>query len=47
MYERKKFEEMKHFYYKMIDEQEHREIFEYNLSAFLSSARSILQYCIT
>lgn len=46
MYERKKFTEMKHFYSKMIDEQEHREIFEYNLSAFLSSARSILQYAL-
>ena len=46
MYERKKFKEMKHFYSKMIEEQEHRENFVYNLSAFLSSARSILQYAL-
>jgi hypothetical protein len=46
MYERKKFKEAKHFYSKMIEEQEHREIFEYNLSAFLSSARSILLYAL-
>ena len=46
MYERKKFKEVEHFYSKMIEEQEHRENFEYNLSAFLSSTRSILLYAL-
>lgn len=46
MHERKKIEEAKYFYSKMIEEQIHREKFIYNLSAFLSSARSVLQYAL-
>jgi len=46
MHERKKFKEAEYFYSKMIEEQEHREIFKNNLSAFLSSARSVLQYAL-
>lgn len=46
MHEGKKLEEAKYFYFKMIEEQRHREIFTYNLSAFLSSARSVLQYAL-
>jgi len=46
MHERKKIEEAKYFYSKMIEEQIHRENFIYNLSAFLSSARSVLQYAL-
>jgi len=46
MHERKKLEEAKYFYSKVIEEQEHRENFTYNLSAFLSPARSVLQYTL-
>ena len=46
MHEIKKFREAEYFYSKMIEEQEHRENFTYNLSAFLSSARSVLQYTL-
>ncbi len=46
MHERKKFREAEYFYSKMIEEQGHRENFTYNLSAFLSSARSVLQYAL-
>jgi len=46
MHERKKLREAKYFYSKMIEEQGHKENFTYNLSAFLSSARSVLQYAL-
>ena len=46
MHEKKKLEEAKYFYSKMIEEQENRKNFEYNLSALLSSTRSILQYAL-
>ncbi len=48
MHERKKLRETQYFYSKMIEEQEqgHKEYFKYNLSAFLSSARSVLQYAL-
>jgi len=46
MHERKKFREAEYFYSKMIEEQERREKFTYSLSAFLSSARSVLQYTL-
>ena len=46
MHEKKKLEEAKYFYSKMIEEQRHRENFTYNLSAFLSSARSVLLYAL-
>ena len=43
MNEIKKLEEAKYFYSKMIDEQENKDAFIHNLSAFLSAARSVLQ----
>jgi len=46
MHESKKLRETKYFYSKMIEEQGHRENFTHNLSAFLSSARSVLQYAL-
>ena len=46
MNEIKKLEEAKYFYSKMIDEQENKDAFIYNLSAFLSAARSVLQYAL-
>lgn len=46
MYERKKLMEAKYFYSKMVEEQGNRDNFTYNLSAFLSSARSVLQYAL-
>ena len=46
MHERKKFREAEYCYSKMIEGQGHRENFTYNLSAFLSSARSVLQYAL-
>lgn len=47
MHERKKLKEAKYFYSKMIEEQEHKEIFKNNLTAFLSSARSVLLYALS
>jgi len=44
MYENNKLDEAKYFYQKMIKEFDDRQGFTYNLSAFLSSARSVLQY---
>lgn len=44
MYEKEKLEEAKYFYSRMIEEQENIRAFKYYLSAFLSSARSVLQY---
>jgi len=46
MHERKKLGEAKYFYSQMIEKQGHRENFMHNLSAFLSSARSVLQYAL-
>jgi len=46
MHEKQKLEEAKYFYSRMIEEQKNREHFKYNLSAFLSSARSVLQYAL-
>lgn len=44
MNEIKKLEEAKYFFTQMMDYQQNRDIFIYNLSAFLSAARSVLQY---
>src|ERR1051325_3352821 len=44
MNELKKLQEARYFYTKMIDEQQNKDKFLYNLSAFLSAARSVLQY---
>ncbi len=44
MHERKKLTETKYFYSRMVEEQGNRNNFTYNLSAFLSAARSVLQY---
>ena len=46
MHEGEKLEEAKYFYSKMIEEKEDRDNFRYNLSAFLSAARSVLQYAL-
>lgn len=46
MHELKKVIEAKYFYSIMIQEQMNREKFAYNLSAFLSSARSVLHYAL-
>jgi len=46
MNENKKLEEAKYFYSKMSSEQETRDAFTFNLSAFLSATRSILQYAL-
>lgn len=44
MHEREKLEEAKYFYSRMLEEQSNRVYFKHNLSAFLSAARSVLQY---
>jgi hypothetical protein len=44
MNEIKKLEEAKYFFTQMTDHQQNRNIFIHNLSAFLSAARSVLQY---
>jgi len=46
MNEKTKLEEAKYFYSKMLNEQGNRNAFIYNLSAFLSAARSVLQYAL-
>lgn len=48
MFEQEKLKEAKYFYSRMKEErgQEDRESFKYNLSAFLSVARSVLQYAL-
>jgi hypothetical protein len=46
MNEKKKLDEAKYFYSKMSSEQEIRDAFTFNLSAFLSATRSILQYAL-
>lgn len=42
----KKIREAKYFYSRMIEERRNRDNFTYNLSAFLSCARSVLQYAL-
>ena len=44
MNEQKKLDEARYFYSQMLAEYEDRQKFTFNLSAFLSSARSVLQY---
>lgn len=46
MYENNKLDEAGFFYSRMISEVDDRQSFIYHLSAFLSSARSILQYAL-
>lgn len=47
MHEREKLREAKYFYSRMREEQLNVEYFKHNLSAFLSSARSVLQYALS
>ncbi len=44
MYELEKIKEAEYFYKQILDTQEDSEVFKYNLSAFLSAARSVLQF---
>jgi len=44
MYELEKIKEAEYFYKQILDTQEDSETFKYNLSAFLSAARSVLQF---
>jgi len=46
MHETKKLDEANYFYSRMMEEQKNRNTFIYNLSAFLSAARSVLQYAL-
>jgi len=46
MYEKDKIIEAEYFYTRMKQEQKDRDAFRYNLSAFLSAARSVLQYAL-
>lgn len=46
MKERKKLEEAQFFYRKMVEYKQKRNEFEFYLSAFLSAARSVLQYTL-
>lgn len=46
MHELSKIEEAKYFYSQMLKEKENRDSLKFNLSAFLSSARSVLQYAL-
>ena len=46
MNELDKIQEAKYFFSQMIKEKENRENFKFNLSAFLSSSRSVLQYAL-
>ncbi len=46
MDEKKKLKEAKYFYYQMSKNIRDREIFTYNLSAFLTAARCVLQYSL-
>ncbi len=46
MHELDKIEEAKFFYSQMIKEKENRDNLKHNLSAFISSARSVLQYAL-
>ncbi len=44
MYEGRKIEEAQYFYCQMCKELSNKKFFIYNLSAFLSAARSVIQY---
>jgi len=44
MNEKEKLEEARYFYAEMVKHQEDRKVFNHNLSAFLSAARSVMQY---
>jgi len=46
MYEKDKIIEAEYFYSRMSQEQNDRDAFRHNLSAFLSAARSVLQYAL-
>ena len=46
MHEKAKLAEAKYFYSRMVEEQTNVESFTCNLSAFLSSSRSVLQYAL-
>lgn len=46
MNEDRKLAEAQYFYSHMLKEEENREHFIFNLSAFLSAARSVLQYAL-
>jgi hypothetical protein len=46
MYEKEKIIEAEYFYSRMLQEQNDRHAFRHNLSAFLSAARSVLQYAL-
>lgn len=46
MNENKKFNEAKHFFEQMIGNKMNRDIFEHNLSAFLTSSRTVFQYAL-
>ncbi len=46
MNEKTKFNESNYFYSRMLEEQNSKDNFKNNLSAFLSSSRSILQYAL-
>ena len=46
MHETRKLQEARYFYSRMEEEQENRDAFIHNLSAFLSAARSVLQYAL-
>jgi len=46
MHEREKLGEAQYFYSRMIVEEKNRDDFRWNLSAFLSSARSVLLYAL-
>lgn len=46
MHEKAKLDEAKYFYDRMVEEQSNVKDFKCNLSAFLSSSRSVLQYAL-
>ena len=46
MHEKEKLGEAQYFYSRMIEEEKNRDDFRFNLSAFLSSARSVLLYAL-
>jgi len=46
MNEKEKLEEARYFYAEMVKHQEDRKVFKHNLSAFLSAARSVMQYAL-
>lgn len=46
MYEKDKLSEVRYFYRRIIEENENRAFFLYNLDAFIITARSVLQYAL-